>query len=55
VSPGRVKAEYSDAARVARITGLPLIEVAARAEADFRSSSPDEGGGDDLSPPPLGA
>jgi uncharacterized protein (TIGR00299 family) protein len=55
VSPGRVKAEYSDAARVARITGLPLIEVAARAEADFRSSSPDADGGDDLSPPPLGA
>ncbi|MGP0005083.1 MAG: nickel pincer cofactor biosynthesis protein LarC [Acidimicrobiales bacterium] len=55
VSPGRVKAEHSDAARVARITGLTLIEVAARAEAGFRSSLPDGDGDDDLSPPPLGA
>ncbi|HEV8065271.1 MAG TPA: nickel pincer cofactor biosynthesis protein LarC, partial [Acidimicrobiales bacterium] len=41
VSPGRVKAEHSDAARVARITGLPLIEVAARAEAAWRSVDED--------------
>lgn len=32
VSPGRVKAEHADAARVAGQTGLPLREVAARAE-----------------------
>ena len=32
VSPGRVKAEHDDAARVARRTGRPLREVAARAE-----------------------
>ena len=55
VSPGRVKAEYSDAARVARITGLTLIEVTARAEAGFRSVLPETEGDDDLSPPPLGA
>lgn len=55
VSPGRVKAEYSDTARVARVTGLTLIEVAARAEAAFRSSLPDGEGDDDLSPPPPGA
>jgi len=33
VSPGRVKAEHADVARVAAMTGLPLREVAARAEA----------------------
>ncbi|HXY43927.1 MAG TPA: nickel pincer cofactor biosynthesis protein LarC [Acidimicrobiales bacterium] len=55
VSPGRVKAEHSDAARVARITGLTLLEVAARAEAGFRSSLPETDGDDDLSPPPPGA
>jgi pyridinium-3,5-bisthiocarboxylic acid mononucleotide nickel chelatase len=54
VSPGRVKAEHSDAARVARITGLPLIEVAARAEAGFRAPQQDAGD-DDLRPPPPGA
>ncbi len=53
VGPGRVKAEHSDAARVARITGLSLIEVAARAEAGFRSARSDSDG--DLNPPPLGA
>ena len=36
VSPGRVKAEYSDAARVARLTGLPLREVSFRAEETWR-------------------
>lgn len=33
VSPGRVKAEHEDAARVARLRGAPLREVARRAEA----------------------
>ena len=33
VGPGRAKAEHDDAARVARITGLPLREVTSRAEA----------------------
>jgi uncharacterized protein (TIGR00299 family) protein len=33
VSPGRVKVEHDDAARVARVRGLPLREVLARAEA----------------------
>jgi uncharacterized protein (TIGR00299 family) protein len=33
VSPGRVKAEHADAARVARRTGLPVREVIFRAEA----------------------
>ncbi len=37
VSPGRVKAEHSDAARVARLSGLPVREVAARAEERWRS------------------
>jgi hypothetical protein len=36
VSPGRVKAEHDDAARVARITGLPLREVNFRAERAWR-------------------
>lgn len=36
VSPGRIKVEHDDAARVARITGLPLREVAFRAEAEVR-------------------
>jgi uncharacterized protein (TIGR00299 family) protein len=34
VSPGRVKAEHDDAARVAALTGLPLREVLRRAEAE---------------------
>lgn len=34
VSPGRVKVEHDDAARVARGTGLPLREVVSRAEAE---------------------
>jgi uncharacterized protein (TIGR00299 family) protein len=55
VSPGRVKAEYTDAARVAHLSGLPLIEVAARAEAGFRLVENDPDGDDDLSPPPPGA
>jgi len=55
VSPGRVKAEHADAARVAGITGLPLIEVAARAEAAFRAAVSQHDGDGDLRPPPLGA
>ena len=38
VSPGRVKVEHDDAARVARRAGLPLREVLSRAEAAGRSS-----------------
>jgi uncharacterized protein (TIGR00299 family) protein len=37
VSPGRVKVEHDDAARVARLAGLPLREVLSRAEAAGRS------------------
>jgi pyridinium-3,5-bisthiocarboxylic acid mononucleotide nickel chelatase len=55
VSPGRVKAEHSDAARVAHITGLPLIEVAARAETAYRTRARSEAGSDEITPPPLGA
>lgn len=36
VSPGRIKAEHDDAARVARRTGLPVREVIFRAEEAFR-------------------
>jgi hypothetical protein len=36
VSPGRVKVEHADAARVAARTGLPLREVVGRAEAAWR-------------------
>jgi pyridinium-3,5-bisthiocarboxylic acid mononucleotide nickel chelatase len=36
VSPGRVKVEQADAARVAARTGLPLREVVGRAEAAWR-------------------
>lgn len=45
VSPGRVKAEHDDAARVARRTGLPVREVARRAEETWRAG----GWGDDAS------
>ena len=37
VSPGRLKVEHDDAARVARRTGLPLREVVSRAEEAGRS------------------
>ena len=37
VSPGRVKVEHDDAARVARRTGLPLREVMFRAEAQVHT------------------
>jgi uncharacterized protein (TIGR00299 family) protein len=46
VSPGRVKAEYDDAARVAARTGLPLREVLRRAESEADAD------GDDGYPPP---
>ena len=36
VSAGRVKVENDDAARVARLTGLPLREVVSRAEEAWR-------------------
>jgi uncharacterized protein (TIGR00299 family) protein len=39
VSPGRVKAEQADAARVARRLGMPLREVLSRAEAAWRERS----------------
>jgi uncharacterized protein (TIGR00299 family) protein len=45
VSPGRVKAEHADAARVAEITGLALREVATRAEAAWLQKT------DSTSPP----
>jgi uncharacterized protein (DUF111 family) len=44
VSAGRVKAEYEDVARASRRIGLPLREVAFRAEASWRD-------GDDASRP----
>ncbi len=40
VSPGRVKVEHDDAARVARRAGVPLREVVFRAEAEFRRLDP---------------
>lgn len=50
VSPGRVKAEQADVARAARRLGLPAIEIAARAEATWRASAPEE----PPAPDPLG-
>ena len=53
VSPGRLKVEHDDAARVARRAGLPLREVVFRAEAEFRRLQPratpsgDRGTGDE--------
>jgi len=54
VSPGRVKAEHDDAARVATLRGLPLREVARRAEEawhrrhiDHERPPPDGGDGGD--------
>ncbi len=43
VSAGRVKAEYEDVARVARRSGRPLREVAARAEELWRNGRHDPG------------
>jgi uncharacterized protein (TIGR00299 family) protein len=36
VSPGRVKVEHDDAARIARLHGIPLREVLSRAETEAR-------------------
>jgi len=36
VSPGRIKPEHDDVARVARLRGLPLREVSRRAEDAWR-------------------
>ncbi|MGH9296878.1 MAG: nickel pincer cofactor biosynthesis protein LarC [Acidimicrobiales bacterium] len=49
VSPGRVKAEHADATRVAKRTGLPLMEVKARAETAWRLHP--AGGTHDPEPP----
>ncbi len=49
VSPGRIKVEHDDAARVARRTGLPLREVVRRAEDGARRRATD--GGDGGRPP----
>jgi pyridinium-3,5-bisthiocarboxylic acid mononucleotide nickel chelatase len=44
VSPGRVKAEYGDAAKVARRLGLPLREVTRRAESSvLETGGPPDG------------
>ena len=45
VGPGRVKPEFDDVARVAALTGLPLHEVASRAEEAWRRDG-DSGEGD---------
>jgi uncharacterized protein (DUF111 family) len=50
VSPGRVKAEHADAARVAARTGRPLREVASRAEAAWRQQSGADDPGPDTGP-----
>ena len=42
VSPGRVKAEFDDAARVARISGRPVRDVIAEAEARWHVEGPAE-------------
>jgi uncharacterized protein (TIGR00299 family) protein len=51
VSPGRVKAEHDDAAKVARRTGRPLREVIFRAEAAWHTragaDATDDGANDD--------
>ena len=39
VSPGRAKVEHDDAARVARLRGMPLREVLSLAEAEARRES----------------
>lgn len=50
VSPGRIKAEHADVARVAKVLRTPLIEVAARAEAAWRF---EHTGGEDEDPEPF--
>jgi len=41
-SPGRIKAEFDDVARAARDSGIPLRDVAARAETAWQSQHLDE-------------
>jgi uncharacterized protein (DUF111 family) len=36
VSPGRAKVEHDDAARAAKLLGLPVREVTSKAEAAWR-------------------
>ncbi len=57
VSPGRVKAEHSDVAALAESTGIPVMELQARAEAAWRRRSGEGGtpGRRDLNPRPPGA
>jgi uncharacterized protein (TIGR00299 family) protein len=51
VSPGRVKPEYADAARVASATGIPLREVLYRAETAWRvRDQENEADGPDAAP-----
>jgi hypothetical protein len=54
VSPGRVKAEFDDAARLAARTGRPVREVLAEAEATWRHAHPavDPGAGGADGPDP---
>ena len=55
VSPGRVKAEYTDVARVARRVGRPLREIGWRAEAEARRRPPTASDGtDEPGAPPDG-
>ncbi|MDZ7733552.1 MAG: nickel insertion protein [Acidimicrobiia bacterium] len=52
VSAGRVKVEHDDAARVARLSGLPLREVVSRAEEAWRRTRRDrDDGGDEAVAP----
>ena len=51
VSPGRVKAEDDDAARVARLRGLPVREVARRAEEAWRRRPEPDGPTRPVGPP----
>ncbi len=53
VSPGRVKAEYDDVARVARRVGRPLREIGWQAEAEARRRQPSrsDGAGQPTEPP----
>jgi hypothetical protein len=45
VSPGRIKAEFDDVARAARGTGVPLRQMAGRAEAAWRVQQVEGDGG----------
>lgn len=54
VGPGRVKVEHDDAARVARVTGRPVREVLARAEAAGIEQLPLDQRGPDTTDPDGG-